>query len=127
MSCLPFCATDPVKAMLKPTLIGSPARTGAASAPHPTAIIASAAMMRRTFNIGVSSLCPAFVVTPFGGGNDDGLVLRQITSSFRRLAEYPTNSTPMDPWPTPSDAADCRGATAAARNDRGPHSCGRAA
>src|SRR6516165_9103494 len=47
MSCLPFCATDPVKAMLKPTLIGSAARADPTSANE----IEMAATMRPMFSM----------------------------------------------------------------------------
>src|SRR5271154_5907664 len=71
MSCLPFCATPPVKAMLQPTLISSAARAGRSSA---IGDIASAAKLetksRRVF-------CMAFLPlifcspSPCGGKGDE--------------------------------------------------------
>src|SRR5262249_46420123 len=56
MSCLPFCATEPVSAMEKPTLIGSAARAGAPSASPESATTTIAATICRTFSMGVSSV-----------------------------------------------------------------------
>src|SRR5262249_30390427 len=56
MSCLPFCATEPVSAMEKPTLIGSAARADAANARPESATATIAATMRRSFGMGVSSV-----------------------------------------------------------------------
>jgi hypothetical protein len=56
MSCLPFCATDPVKAMLKPTLIGSAARAGAANASSDNARTKIATVTCRSFSMGIPSV-----------------------------------------------------------------------
>src|SRR5271170_2642813 len=45
-SCLPFCATPPVIAMLKPTLIGSAANAGACSESSNSAAAATAARQK---------------------------------------------------------------------------------
>src|SRR5215472_12140013 len=54
MSCLPFCATDPVSAILKPTLIGSAARAGALKDERNKTNKNKRAATLRSLNMGVS-------------------------------------------------------------------------
>jgi hypothetical protein len=64
---LAFCATPPVSAMLKPTLIGSAARAGGASAMNDSAMndsAAAAAMTRRSLATQNMEVLPYFILAP---------------------------------------------------------------